>query len=34
MRVNNAAEFFISQYHFNLSEEIQQSCLTVTINGM
>ena len=26
--------FFISQYHCNLSEDIQQSCLTVTINGM
>ena len=26
--------FFICQYHCNLSEDIQQSCLTVTINGM
>jgi len=26
--------FFISQYHCNLSEDIQQSCLTITTNGM
>ena len=26
--------FLISQYHCNLSEDFQQSCLTVTINGM
>jgi len=32
--LNILSFFFISQYHCNLSEDIQQSCLTVTINGM
>ena len=26
--------FYLPQQHCNLSEDIQQSCLTVTINGM